>query len=804
MDDNLSIFVTMKQALKLLLSLVLILSTGSLLAQTTFTFTLNRSFRTSAGVFKTDGTLIRALWKDVTYPQGTFTSTWNNKDDIGVVAPAGNYQIKVLYHNMNYVWDGPIGQTSTLPIGPHTYKGYLTFQSFAACDTAIYYSNGYNEMVYDLHWFPKTNIGNPTGFFNSDNFTAIGLVATDGILLYAADNQGGYGSIGLKTSFIFATKVADNKSKNQVASFPFTSGKAIALNGFRSINYIGIDVDTTSSTTVPMGPPNPHVFNQNGASGLAVQVTGNLLAVSHFTANQIRLFDKTSGVLLSTILATAPGHISFSSEGDLWAIVNGNVVRYTNPGTTPVIATTIASLQHPLSLSVDPSNPNVLFVVDGGTSQQVKAFDKLGNTLWTLGEYNGYPVGGTQVRNDKFWFYDLGMGEEGFICALKDHSFWVSDNFNVRVLHFSGGTPTFIEQIISQNASYSMSIDVNNPTRVFNKFEEFSIDYSKPLKQGWKYVKNWATNIDKLSAGSFAAGIKQVVTDSITGKTFAIVGNSQHLNEVVVLPNDRSSNIKFTGVVIGNIPGYETTLNSDLSYTLAPSNNHTTIFNIGATATWLKYPRPTIDTSGKFTYGASSVIASAVEVNADPFPRCCGFASIIAAPISSSNLVISYSASKGNSVWHLGAIKVGGTQWLWKSAHIGAINRKGAYDLDHTSSYQGDQLIVNGRNIICGFHGEFWNQAQAGQFMHYYDDGLFVGEFGNSSYSYSFDQGTVPGFVGNGFSPVICKVNGETYMWVNDENANGPQRWHLVGANNIHEQAAIITLNGSGTLSFLN
>lgn len=791
MDDNLSIFVTMKKALKLLISLVLILSSGSLLAQTTFTFTLSNSFRTSAGVFKTDGTLIRALWKDVTYPQGTFTSTWDNKDDIGAVAPAGNYQIKVLYHNMQYVWDGSIGQTSTLPMGPHTYKGYITFQSFAACDTAIFFSNGYNEMVYDLHWFPKSNTGNPTGFFNSDNFTAIGLVATDGILLYAADNQGGYGSTGLKTSFIFATKVID-KSLNI-----FPTGTVMKLNGFRSIIYNGIDVDTTSSTTVPMGPSNPHVFNQNGASGLAVQVTGNLLAVSHFTANKIRLFNKTTGALLSTITATAPGHISFSSEGDLWAIVNGNVVRYTNPGTAPVIATTIASLQRPLSVCVDPVNPNVVMVADGGTSQQVKAFDKLGNTLWTLGEYNAYPLGGTQVRNDKFWFYDGGMGEKAFVCIVKDHTFWVSDPFNHRVLHFSGGIPTYIDQIITQPANYGMGIDANDPTRIFNGYQEFSVDYTKPLAQSWTYVKNWSANLDKIQSTSFTAGIRQMVTDAASGKTFGI-SKVNSTSSLIVLPNDRTSNIKFTGELLGNIPNYLTTLNKDLSITLAPNYGAN-----GTTVTWLKYPIPTIDTSGKFTYGTSSVIASAVEIGSDPLPNAPAFTDDHAY-ISSSNILVSYNTANSNKMWHVGGISIGGTQWLWKSGRVGALNRKGAYDLGHGSSYQGDVVNVQGRNIVCGFHGEFWMQAQAGQFMHYYDDGLFVGEFGNSSYGYSYQIGNIPGFAGNGFSAVMCTVNGEVYVWVNDESCNGPQRWHLVGANNIHEQAATITLNGSGTLSFLN
>ena len=767
-------------------------------SQTNFTFTLNRSFRTSAGVFKTDGTLVRALWKDVTYPQGTFTSTWDNKDDMGVLQGSGNYQVKVLYHNVNYVWDGSIGQTATLPYGTHTYKGYHTFQSFAACDTAIYYTMGYNEMVYDLHWFPLSNIKNPTGFFNSDNFTAIGLVATDGIMLYSSDNQGGYGATGARSSFIWANKL--NTPNKDIYNWPATLNRKILLNGpLRSIIYYGIDYDTTSvAAPIAANAPGGHPFTQNSASGLAVQITGNILAVSHFTANQIRLFNKTSGNLLSVIAATGPEQVCFSSEGDLWAIVNGTVVRYATPGTTPTIVTTITTLKKPLGICVDPTNPNILLVADGSTSQQVKAFDKLGNSLWVLGEYNSYPAGGTQVRNEKFWFFDASQGEKAFICILKDHSFWLSDNFNNRVLHFTSGIPSFIEQIISQPASYGMSIDANDPTKVMSSFQEFKIDYTKPLSSGWTYVKNWAANMDKVASTNFAAGIRQLVTDSTSGKSFGLIGSFTVGYQVVVLPHDRSGNIKYTGTVIGKNGNYSTTLNKDLSYTMSPMSGTT-----GVATNFLKFPIPTIDTSGALTYGISTVLASPLWINSDPLPRCCGLGDI-KTPVSSSNILLSYTQAKSPSYWHLGGIKLGATAWLWKSARLGSLDRKGTYDIGHGSSYQGDALNSIDRNLVCGYHGEFWNQSQAGQFMHYYDDGLFVGQFGNSSYGYPYQVGSIPGFVGNGFSSVMCKANGEIYLWTNDENCNGPQRWHLVGANNIHELAGTVALNGNGTLSFLN
>ena len=100
------------------------------------------------------------------------------------------------------------------------------------------------------------------------------------------------------------------------------------------------------------------------------------------------------------------------------------------------------------------------------------------------------------------------------------------------------------------------------------------------------------------------------------------------------------------------------------------------------------------------------------------------------------------------------------------------------------------------RNVIYGYHGEFFRgQGQAGQTMHYYDDGLFVGQFGEASPGHSAYEGALPGFAGNGHCPNLVKTtNGDYYLWVNDESDHGPQRWHFANARNIREQT------GSGAL----
>jgi hypothetical protein len=86
--------------------------------------------------------------------------------------------------------------------------------------------------------------------------------------------------------------------------------------------------------------------------------------------------------------------------------------------------------------------------------------------------------------------------------------------------------------------------------------------------------------------------------------------------------------------------------------------------------------------------------------------------------------------------------------------------------------------------------------------MHFYDDGLFVGQFGEASPGHSCYEGVLPGFAGNGHCPTLTKTQtGDYYVWVNDESGHGPQRWHLVNARNVREQTGVAALGGTFALT---
>ena len=175
-----------------------------------FTFTLASSARTSAGVYKKDSTLIRTLWADKTYAAGTYTEYWDGKDDYGnkITSPDAAYNIKVLNNNVNYKWDGIIGNTSSSNTGAEVHRGYYTSMTgMAITGTTAYFCQGYSEGYSSEAKFstknPQVRLDVFPGYVSTMNAD---FVATDGINVYWA----GYDAYVLQNSFVHATKVKDD------------------------------------------------------------------------------------------------------------------------------------------------------------------------------------------------------------------------------------------------------------------------------------------------------------------------------------------------------------------------------------------------------------------------------------------------------------------------------------------------------------------------------------------------------------------------------------------------------------------
>jgi hypothetical protein len=96
--------------------------------------------------------------------------------------------------------------------------------------------------------------------------------------------------------------------------------------------------------------------------------------------------------------------------------------------------------------------------------------------------------------------------------------------------------------------------------------------------------------------------------------------------------------------------------------------------------------------------------------------------------------------------------------------------------------------------VIYNYNGQWSNYMN--QFMHFWDDGLFVGQFGATVYGINFPaNGPVAGLASNAFSPQMIEVNNTLYAFQSDEMVHsGVHRWRVDGTDTITEIA------GSGAL----
>jgi hypothetical protein len=208
---------------------------------------------------------------------------------------------------------------------------------------------------------------------------------------------------------------------------------------------------------------------------------------------------------------------------------------------------------------------------------------------------------------------------------------------------------------------------------------------------------------------------------------------------------------------------------------------------------WYRNTVTGFDASGNPQWSPDEVIAALYE----PRPGSVGPVSGATAAMTSTGVLLSYDSSFHMGK-HLGGVATNGTSWAWrafptiKSPYPTWSYPIGYFDIGAAVVRNaGDVVMSAGRNVVVSYHGEGWNGKQASQFMHFYDDGLFVGQFGQP---YSQPDGTylapdnyAAGFAGNAFSPVLTTYNGETYVYMNDEWGASLQRYHLVGANTIRE-----------------
>ena len=734
-----------------------------------FSFSLPVAAKTSAGVFSPDSMLVRTLWSNKQMPAGKSTAFWDGKDDFGqpLVSPLPSYIIKVLFNNVQYKWEGAcIGNTSDSMTGESKHRGYyscMTGLAFAANGYG-YFCNGFSEGDASIGKFLITTPNSKKVIFPSGNARLITLntefVVTDNKNVYYA----GYDSYSRANSMVHAISTSDDTETR------FANGE---------------------SYTVTHGKVYPSVISKMSLlnariTGLAVQKKGIYLFVARAGLNQLQSLNKITGQLAQTISFPSARALAIDEKDNLWMVTENNkLTRYLvkeDGSLTPGLA--LEGLTDPLA--VEAGN-GLVAVADGGNIQQVKFFNSSTGALSNvLGEPGGY-FNDPTVSNNKFYFNDARGKDLCFITFQPDGSFWVNDPGNFRVQHYSSSR-TFINRIMSLGSTYSVWVDPNNPSRVWAEYLEFSIDYKSPLsgKSGWTLVKNWGANIST----EFDKSEKfRYITTLKNGRTYSTL-RSGNRRQMVEFPSSgplRLSGVYRTGPQIlipdGSLQGY--------SKGSVMTGRDVSVIR--------RFPLTRFDEAGNPVWSetpeilATTPVLTPLDPNDDLKGNC----------LTSTNKVIIWNPDKQVSAnilykgYHLGAIKRGTNNWLWRTELATTLNYKGAYpnagyfDIGNgVHNNAGGTLSIVGNNLITSYHGEFWKNTQTNKYNHYLDDGLAVGQFGVVKEETNGESPAM--YAGNALTPMaVADPNSPNsiYLYHGDESTHsGVHRWKISGLNTITEK----------------
>jgi hypothetical protein len=749
--------------------------------QIPFSFTLSDDAATSAGVFTREGTLVRTLWSGVKYQAGTHEGTWDGLDGEGSLVADGNYEVKMVSNNVQYAWEGVIGNSSTSKTGSSTWRGLWNITAMAIVGQYGYAGIGYTE---GTCCYIKFNVSTPNTKIDlhKNDGHSVRFIASDGTYVYWA------GGGNAATGFITATQVSDDMD------VVFAKGSIYDM-GHHSYNAIGLHTDKF-------------------ITGMAVQQVGNYLFSTHETTNEIEIIDKKTGDFINNITVSSPREIALQDDRTLWVIHDINTVeKYTinTDGTLSSTGLTITSVQHPIHLAISPDGGTVS-IIDGTSldqqpdskdNHQVKAFaTSNGSADWTLGQAGGYATSPV-VANDKFFFSnthyfaaDYGTSRP-YLCYQPDGSLWVGDQGNYRSLHFSP-TRAYIDQIACVGRSYSVVADLNNPTRVFTNYLEYLVDYSKPLAPdngSWKLIRNWS--FSRQTDFDAQQGRLSCVATLSNGRTYALAQKNTGNGALQVVELPPSGNLRFTGVYT---PGSNYKLFADGSLWSIGSNA------IGQPAVWKKQILTSFDSNYNPQWGAETLVCTTPPVTVTDPVTADGY--LKPNQITTSDIIVAFSADRSprwdnrGGGWHLGGIKAGTNQWLWKAApstnrnYQGIFPPDGTYDIGNGVEYAGNFAQALERSIFWGYNGEFWRGSQTNKWNHFWDNGLFIGQFGVTGPEAYATEGQAPsGMAGNAYSGTFVKVGNDYYLYHCDEGIHGGiHRWKISGLNTIQEQT-VATLN---------
>jgi hypothetical protein len=719
-----------------------------------FSFNLSSVLRTSAGVFKNDSILVKTLWSDSTIAAGTCTAYWDGTDDYGNVisSPDATYKVKVLSNDIQYTWQGTIGNSSDSATGLSKHKGYNNSMKGLVFNVSYgYYCTGYSEKTPS---FAKFNVATPNQKIpmtvaTSESTSDVDYVCTDGTKVY----WGAFDANSSNNSYVFATNISDDSYAS------FSSGVSYTPLYRPAINVIGYQNIANGLIT-----------------GLATQQSGSNLFIARAGLNQLQVLNKTTGALVSTLTFTAPTGLCVDGSDNLWMIQNNQVSKYSVSGGALTLILTLSGTVSPQSVNYVNG---LITVCDAGGSQQVKFYNTSGAIQSTLGTAGGYATNAT-VSDTKFYFKDTLGNKPCFVAGQSDGSYWVNDFGNSRTQHFNSSN-TFVNRIMFMGSSYSVYADPNNANRVWAGYLEFDVGYPSLT---WTLVKNWGNNVTSTYDG-FGKIHFQITLSN--GRTYGLIRNGYNYEVVEFVSG---GTLRFTGVMRAldeKIAKDGAILKADFS---------------GSTFTYKRFALTGFDGSNNPTWSSTAeVLGSATENTTVGNPASYTFDYSSTLQKLALFHPATYSNNSGpifSSGYHLGAIAKGSTNsYLWQTEKSTFRNYEGFYPSagwfevgNLVNNNGGTEVNFVDSSIITGYHGEFWKNGQTTKFNHYYSNGIALGQFGTTTADV-VDPSQAPAMLaGNAITPNVVKgTDGNLYLYVGDESFHSAiHRWEVSGLNTISLQ----------------
>jgi hypothetical protein len=801
---------------------------------TAFAYTLAAPATTSAGVYKTDGTLVRTLWSGESKLAGTYTVKWDGTNDTLATLPVDNYNIKVLSNNITYDWQGIIGNTSLRQTGNTVHRSLDPAVAIITAGNNAYYAVGYGEGEGGNGMFSFDSIQVKSHAMNyEESGQNTDFMTTDGTNIYWA----GFDAFQPEHSFLFATKVSD---KSEVSfssgvnvpvtyahtyssavsyedglradsSFTFNSNLAttytltdpfpelyiykveitvgnniVTINSDKltiSNNNRTVKIDDLSGANPPNGSTLKIIYWQKRwITGIAVN--SGYIFIARKNLNEVVVLNKVTGALLQRLTFTTPGAMCVNNS-TMWLCTGINTVtKYTigTNGTLTSTGTVLSGFIQPITMS---TNGTLVALVDGGSSQQIKAFDfSTGAAQWVLGQVGGH-ISSPVVANDRFGFWklqdDATKQPYGAVAFQSDGSFWVCDPANFKIAHFSANR-TYIEGILYTGRSYSIAVDLANPTRLINTMHDYEVSYGSDIKTSWIYKYNWQGNAR--NGYDLLQQIRHMCTLS-NGRTYATM-RQRTTGKTEIIELDPTTGIRYTGITFDN------------AVKIYADGSIGEMQNDGVGQTQYFRKRTLTGFSGNDpVYSAATQIAAYSNTGTNE-PRN-GSVTIYPTEITSSGILALYKGGrvKGESnSYHLGGFDIATGAVKWKTAlptfdaYAGDFPNNGDFEVGNFGANDGSQgsaAMAIEKSIFTQYFGEFWKNSQTNIFNQYYDNGLFVGQFGTTGDDVTELAGA--GMAGNAFSPVVVKVGSDYYMYHNDESHHGgTHRWKISNLSSVAVQ----------------